>query len=95
MIPEFMRQRDRPRGVLFATLALSACILLQMLGVPVTMLCLDVSPDVLGTSISEGFSVPASPISLDRPTDAMIATDRPSPLHIPVLASAPFRPPLS
>ncbi|HJT20579.1 MAG TPA: hypothetical protein VJ746_08915 [Nitrospira sp.] len=94
MIPGFVRRFDGRTGALFAALTLSTCILLQMLGVPVTMLCPDVSPDILETSISEGFSVPASPISLDRPTDAMIATDRLSPLHIPVLASAAFHPPL-
>jgi hypothetical protein len=94
MIPGFMRRFDGRPGVLFAVLTLSACILLQMLGVPVTMLCPDAVPDVLGASLSEGFSVPPAPIDMARPSRSMITADRPSPLHIPVLASAPFHPPL-
>ena len=75
-------------------LVLCLCILLQMLGVPVTLLEPDSSFDAVGASILEGFSVPPSPIDLTLSPDKLAFADQPALLHISILAFAPFHPPL-
>jgi hypothetical protein len=69
-------------------------VVVQMLGVPVTLLNPVEAADSLTVSVSEGFSIPSS---IPQPTLAVNTdpvTDGQSSIHTPVLASTLFRPPV-
>lgn len=73
---------------------LCVCIMVQMLGVPVTLLNPGGAADTLAVSASEGFSVPSS-LSQPTPSVEMVpVTDAPPSVHVPVLVSALFHPPI-
>ena len=75
-------------------LLLSLCVLVQMLGVPVTLLNpMDVA-DTLADSVSEGFSVPSSRPQLTLSFKTISATDDQPSMHVLVLAAAMFHPPV-
>lgn len=75
-------------------LLLCLCVLLQMLGVPATLLSPADAADALGASVLEGFSVlPALP-QLELQREICSFVDVHSSMHVPVLASVPFHPPV-
>jgi hypothetical protein len=73
---------------------LCLCIVVQMLGVPVTLLNLEAAADTLTVSASEGFSVPSSFPELTPSVEMVPVSDAPSSAHVPVLASVLFHPPV-
>lgn len=75
-------------------LLLSLCVLVQMLGVPVTLLNPMDAADTLADSVSEGFSVPSSLPQLTLSFETIYATDVQSSMHVLVFASAMFHPPV-
>jgi len=73
---------------------LCLCIMAQMLGVPVTLLNPAVAADTLAVSVSEGFSVPSSLPQLTPSGEMVPVTDAQPFVHVLVLASALFHPPV-
>jgi hypothetical protein len=66
----------------------------QMLGVPAMLLSPADSSDLLGSSVSEGFSIiPPSP-DISLPATSVAAPHFSSSAHVPVMASAVFHPPV-
>lgn len=86
--------RGRSRGVLLMVLVLCLCIVAQMLGVPVTLLSPADSPDQVGSSVLEGFSVPPPTVEFLLAGTSVKVSDRSSVMHVPVIASALFHPPV-
>lgn len=73
---------------------LCLCVMVQMLGVPATLLSPADSPDLLGSSVLEGFSIlPPSP-DMSLPATSAAAPDFSSLSHVPVMVSAVFHPPV-
>jgi hypothetical protein len=76
-------------------LLLSLCILLQMLGVPATLLNA-AHPLVLDeSSVLEGWSIQALPVRLPTFFDFVLVAGTRLLVSVPILAGALFRPPLS
>ena len=73
---------------------LCVCVMMQMLGVPVTLLHPGVAADTLAVSASEGFSVPSSPPQPAPSVEMVPVTNTPPSVHVPVLTSALFHPPI-
>lgn len=73
---------------------LCLAVLIQMLGVPPTLLSPALSLDTLGESVLEGFSIPPTvPLVTLSSKTASVMDAQPS-VHVPILASAVFHPPL-
>jgi hypothetical protein len=73
---------------------LCACIVLQMLGVPGTMLNpVDIS-DQPAASVLEGFSLPPTLPQLALFAESVLVADVHPLVHVPILASALFHPPV-
>jgi hypothetical protein len=70
------------------------CVVVQMLGVPVTLLNSGGAADALAASAYEGFSVPSSLPQLTPSFKIVPVTDAQPSVHVPVLASALFHPPV-
>jgi len=84
----------RSCGVLLMVLCLCICVIAQMLGVPTTLLSPAGSADLLGSSVLEGFSVlPQVPEALVAVTFVAVWSFL-SAMHVPVMASAVFHPPV-
>jgi len=73
---------------------LCLCIVVQMLGAPMTLLVLEVAADAPAVSASEGFSIPSSLSQLTPSVDMVLATDEQPSTHVLVLASKLFHPPV-
>lgn len=73
---------------------LCLCIVVQMLGVPMTLLSPGAAADAPAVSASEGFSIPSSLSQLTPSVDMVLATDAQPAAHVPVLASRLFHPPV-
>ncbi len=88
-------ERTRPgKAYIMMVLLLCLFVVVQMLGVPVTLLNPIEPADSLTSSVFEGFSIPSS---IPRPTAAFNGdpvTEGPPSRHMPVLTSALFRPPV-
>lgn len=69
-------------------------VVVQMLGVPVTLLNPLEAADTLAASVLEGFSVPPSLPQLNPSAETDPVTDAQPSVHVPILASAPFHPPV-
>lgn len=82
------------RGVLILVTLLCLCVLFQMLGVPATLLSPADAADALGASVLEGFSLPPSLPQLAFQANTWLFVDAHPLVHVPVLASAPFHPPV-
>ncbi|MCS6284115.1 MAG: hypothetical protein H8K08_01700 [Nitrospira sp.] len=83
-----------PAGWLLIVCCLCLCVMVQMLGVPATLLSPADSPDLLGSSVLEGFSIlPPSP-DMSLPATSAAAPDFSSLSHVPVMVSAVFHPPV-
>lgn len=83
----------RSAGLLALTL-LCVCVVLQMLGAPVTLLAPDAASDTLSGSVLEGFSVPPSPIQFGQFTQAVPVVETCVCVSRLILGSVPFHPPL-
>jgi hypothetical protein len=75
-------------------LVLCVGIVVQMLGVPVTLFSPADAPDPLGSSVLEGFSLPPQTVEFLLPGTSGKASDLSSVMHVPVIASALFHPPV-
>ena len=73
---------------------LCLCVMAQMLGVPATLLSPADSPDLLGSSVLEGFSILPPPPDMSLPATSVAASSFSSLSHVPVLASVLFHPPV-
>jgi hypothetical protein len=73
---------------------LCICIMMQMLGVPVTLLHPFANSDALEASLLEGFSVPPSLLHLTLSSESIPVIEIHMTGRIPVLASVPFHPPV-
>jgi hypothetical protein len=80
------------RTVVFLFLCLS--IIMQMLGVPLTLLSPALPLDTAGESVLEGFSIPPTVPLVARSSKPAFVIDTQSSVHVPILASAVFHPPL-
>jgi hypothetical protein len=93
--PDNSITKTRSRGVrTVVILFLCFSIIMQMLGVPVTLLSPALSPDTLEGSVLEGFSVLPTVPQLTLSSETAPVTDAQPSVHILVLASALFRPPV-
>lgn len=70
------------------------CIMAQGLGVPMTLPNPTEAADSLAVSVSEGFSVPSSLPQLTPSVEMAQVIDAQPSIHVPVLAVAPFHPPV-
>ena len=75
-------------------LFLCVCVIMQMLGVPVTLLSPLLTIDTLGASVLEGFSVPSMSLRLDPSVEFLQVADVASPLPVSLLPSVFFHPPV-
>jgi hypothetical protein len=73
---------------------LCICIMVQMLGVPVTLLHPAANSDALEASVLEGFSVPPSLPHLMLSSESVPLIESHPSGQAPVLASVPFHPPV-
>jgi len=73
---------------------LCICIMVQMLGVPVTLLLPFANSDAHEASLLEGFSVPPSLPHLTFSSESVPLIEIPATGRAPVLASVPFHPPV-
>ncbi len=80
------------RTVVFLLLCLS--IIVQMLGVPPTLLSPALSLDTVSESVLEGFSIPPTVPLITRSSQTAFVIDTQPSVHGPILASAVFHPPL-
>lgn len=90
------RLKERRLGRVCMGVAMLLClvVVVHMLGVPVTLLDPIEAADVLGASALEGFSVPPTVPQLALSSETVpVTADQPS-IHVPVLASTLFHPPL-
>lgn len=86
---------SRPGKACFAiVMLLSLCVIVQMLGVPVTLMNPVEAADTLAVSISEGFSVPSLLPQLTPSFETVPVADGQPTVHMPVLASTLFHPPV-
>lgn len=74
---------------------LCLCVMTQMLGVSATLLDPAKTFDDLGASVLEGLSLPPSLPQLTLSTRSIVRADLLPLIHVPVLASGLFHPPLS
>jgi hypothetical protein len=90
------RFKESRRGTVCMAMVmlLCMCIMVQMLGVPVTLLNPGGAADTLAVSVSEGFSVPSSLPQLTPSGEMVPVTDAQPSVHVPVLASVLFHPPI-
>ena len=69
-------------------------VVLHMLGVPVTLLNLVEAADTPAASVFGGLSVPPTVPQLTLSAKTVPVIDAHPSMHVPVLASAPFHPPV-
>lgn len=82
------------RFCLSVIMLLCLCVLLQMLGVPGTLLKPVDMSDALGASVLEGFSVPPTLLQLAPSSEFVLLADVHPLVHGPILAFALFHPPV-
>ena len=73
---------------------LCLCIVVQLLGAPMTLLTPGAAADTPAVSVSEGFSIPSSLSQLTHSVDIVRTTDAQPSVHVLILASALFHPPV-
>jgi len=88
------KESRRGKVCMAMVMLLCICIMVQMLGVPVTLLNPGGAADTLAVSVSEGFSVPSSLPQLMPSVEMVPVTDAQLSVHVPVLASVLFHPPI-
>lgn len=82
----------RATGVVFLVLFVCVCVVLQMLGAPVTLLGL-LTSDTPGESFSEDFSIPPISPEPGTPSRSRFLADLQPSLHVPIFSTAVFHPP--
>jgi hypothetical protein len=88
-------EESRPGNECMAMVVLLClCVMVHMLGVPMTLLNPGGAADTLAASAYEGFSVPSSLPKLMPSFEMVSVTDTQPFVHMPVLASALFHPPV-
>ena len=70
------------------------CVLIQLLGIPITLLSPLDAADRLATSFIEGFALPSSLPQPLRSIGSTLITEVHISVHAPILASAMFHPPV-
>lgn len=88
------RENLGTRVCLGLVLFLCLCVILQVLGVPVTLLNPDDNADALAASVLEGFSVPPTLPELALSSESVLLSDVHPFVHVPLLTSALFHPPI-
>jgi hypothetical protein len=88
------RNNRHNAGRLIVVVALCISVVMQVLGVPATLLDPSADPDTVGASVLEGFSIPST-----LPGFGVSSTQAPysTPLqttHLPLLSSSLFHPPV-
>lgn len=78
----------------YLILLLCLCIVLQMLGVPATLLSPSAPDDVLSASNLEGLSLPQTISYLSTGHQSIIVFPDPVALYLPILLTSVFHPPL-
>jgi len=93
LLKSFSRSHDRARDTYFA-LFLCLCVVLQMLGVPATLLSPLASADLISDLFLEGWSLPQ--IFLDHYANHLssILSSAPVPRYFLILLNSVFHPPL-
>jgi len=87
--------RTRSRGVrTVVILLLCLSVIMQMLGVPSTLLSPALSLDTPGESVLEGFSIPPTVPQLILSSETVPVTDAQPSVPVPILAFALFHPPV-
>jgi hypothetical protein len=89
------KERRIGKACMAIVMLLCLSILVQMLGVPVTLLNPFEPADTQRVSVLEGFSVPSSLPQLTSSFETDTATDTQPSVHLPVLSSVLFHPPVS
>ncbi|MFO0706331.1 MAG: hypothetical protein U0412_05720 [Nitrospira sp.] len=84
----------RSLGMLLVVLALCVCVFGQMLGAPSTVWNPADSPDLLGSSVLEGFTLVTEVPHVQWAVTRRIVSDGAPGVHVPVLASSLFHPPV-
>jgi hypothetical protein len=85
--------RLRERGLCVIALALCLCVIMQMLGAPVTLLSAGDTSDDFSGSVLEGFSLPQTRPPLTRSSESVSAVERPRLAQLPILPAGLFHPP--
>jgi hypothetical protein len=78
----------------FLILLLCLCVVVQMLGVPATLLSPSAPDDILSASNLEGLSLPQTISDLNTGRQSIIVFHVPVTLYLPILLTSVFRPPL-
>ena len=89
-----LKESRRGKVCMAMVMLLCLCIMVQMRGVPVTLLNPEAIADALAVSVSEGYAVPSSLPQLTPSVDIATATDVQLSVHVPVLAAALFHTPV-
>lgn len=83
----------RHRSLCVVALVLCLCVIMQMLGAPVTLLAAGDTSDEFSGSVLEGFSLPQTLSPLTRSSESLSAVELPQSAYLFVLASQQFHPP--
>lgn len=94
LLTSVIRQSFHGHRETYLILLLCLCVVLQMLGVPATLLSPDVPDDILSASYLEGLSLPQARSSLHTGRQPIIVSPDPVTLHLPILLTSVFHPPL-
>jgi hypothetical protein len=78
----------------YLVLLLCLCIVLQMLGVPATLLSPSPPADVLSALSLEGLSLPQTRSDVNTGRQSSIVLQVPVTLYLPILLTSVFHPPL-
>lgn len=84
----------RSLGLVLLVVGLCVCVFGQMLGAPPTLWNPADSPDLMGSSVLEGFTLVTEVPHLMWTVTFGVVSDGASGVHVPVLASALFHPPV-
>ena len=79
---------------IYLILFLCLCVVLQMLGVPATLLSPNASADLLSASNLEGLSLPQTSSDLNTVRQSIIVSHVPVAQYLPILLTSVFHPPL-
>lgn len=91
LMKQFVRLARRSQWVI--TLVLCLCVIMQMLGAPVTLLSAGDLSDEFSGPVLEGFSLPQTLAPLTRSSESVSAVERPRLAHLPLLPAEQFHPP--
>ena len=93
-LKSLVRQLLQGRRNTVLILLLCLCVVVQMLGVPATLLSPSAPDDILSASNLEGLSLPQTISDLNTGRQSIIVFHVPVTLYLPILLTSVFRPPL-